>query len=406
MAPPRLLDLTRLVSRLGRGALTGVDRVELAYLDRFLKGDACEGAPLFALVRGVGGFALLDAAGAAWVAAAARGQVTVAPAGWLARRLRRGDPLRADAEAQVRRRALALAPVWAVGRLLRRLPAGTRYFNVGHANLTDALLAALQGAGVPVAVLVHDVIPLDHPKFTRPGIPEVFARKMAAVARRADLVIHSTKDARNRTEAQFGRFGRVPPGRVAPLGVPLAAPAPLDLPGLDRARPYFVAVGTIEPRKNHALLLDLWQALAAQLPRDQMPQLVIAGGRGWCNEVVFRRLDARPAQVIEAPGLGDGALVTLLQGSEALLFPSLAEGFGLPPVEAAALGVPVFANPLPVIREVMADYPVYLDASDSYSWLETILQAARSPRARGGAGWGWRSPDWEAHFNTVLSNVW
>ena len=98
-------------------------------------------------------------------------------------------------------------------------------------------------------------------------------------------------------------LGRVPPGCVAALGVLVASPCQPDLAELDLARPWFVTIGTIEPRKNHALLLDVWQALSQRLPAAQMPQLVIAGSRGWRNEAVFRRLDARPAGVIEAAGM-------------------------------------------------------------------------------------------------------
>lgn len=397
MPPARLLDLTRLVSRLDRGALTGVDRVELAYLNQFLKGGAGDGAPLFAWVQTGAGPLLLDAAGAAWVAAAARGQAAAGPADLLGRLTRRSDPRRARAEAELRRRALG----WGLrGALLRRLPPGFAYYNTGHSNLSDRGLAAIAAAGGHISVLLHDVIPLDYPQFTRADIPPVFARKLAAVGRHAGRVIHTTAAARARSDAQLARLGRVPPGIVAPLGVPVAAPAAVALPGLVPGRRYFMAVGTIEPRKNHAFLLDLWQALAARLPPADLPQLVIAGGRGWANAAVFARLDARPPGVIEAPGLSDGALVTLLQGSAGLLFPSLAEGFGLPPAEAAALGVPVIANPLPELREVLGDYPVYLPVTDSYSWLETIErtmpQADRAHR--------FTPPRWEDHFNTVLND--
>lgn len=402
MSAARLLDLTRLVSRLGRGALTGVDRVELAYLDQFIEGDAREGIPLFALVRTAHGLLLLDGAGAAAVAALARTEAPLPAARGLARLLGRRDPLRAAAEAQVRRLARWRLPAPGLPLLLRQLPRGTVYFNTGHANLTARLLAGLGRAGLRRVVLVHDVIPLDHPEYTRPDIPAVFARKMAAVAQQADQVIYTTNDARQRSEARLARLGRVPPGIVAPLGITLAAPAPVTLPGFDPARPWFLAIGTIEPRKNHALLLDIWQALAARLPPDALPQLVIAGGRGWNNAPVFRRLDARPPGVIEARGLPDGALVTLMQGARALLFPSLAEGFGLPPAEAAALGCPVIANPLSVLQEVLGDYPVYLPVSDDYAWAEAIAEAAARPRQQRP---GWQAPGWGQHFNAVLSGI-
>lgn len=403
MPAARLLDLTRLVSRLGRGALTGVDRVELAYLDHFIAGDAHQGLPLFGLVRTAWGHLLLDGRGAAGVAALAHGQQPLRRASGIARLLGRKDPLRAAAESTVRQLALRAAPDLALPVLLRHLPPGTVYFNTGHANLSARRLAALGRAGLRRAVLVHDVIPLDHPEYTRPGIPAVFARKMAAVAHHADLVIHTTRDARQRTEAQLARLGRVPPGIVAPLGITLAAAAPVALPGFDPSRPWFIAIGTIEPRKNHAFLLDLWQTLASRLPPDRLPQLIIAGGRGWNNDAVFRRLDTRPPGVIEAQGLPDGALSSLLQGARALLFPSFAEGFGLPPAEAAALGCPVIANPLPVLQEILGDYPVYLPVHDDYAWLETIMQAAVKPPEQ--AGRRWQPPDWGQHFNAVLNSI-
>lgn len=107
--------------------------------------------------------------------------------------------------------------------------------------------------------------------------------------------------------------------------------------------------------------------------------------------------------MIEANGSPDGALISLLQGARALLFPSFAEGFGLPPAEAAALGCPVIANPLPVLQEILGDYPVYLPVSDDYAWLETIMQAAVKPPKQ--AGRRWQPPDWGQHFNAVLNSI-
>ncbi len=89
-------------------------------------------------------------------------------------------------------------------------------------------------------------------------------------------------------------IARRAPVTVAPIGTTLAAPASAP-PDLDLSRPYFVALGTIEPRKNHALLLDAWDLLAQRLPASAVPRLFIFGRRGWCNEAVFARLDALPA---------------------------------------------------------------------------------------------------------------
>ena len=394
MRPPaRLLDLTRLVSRLASGPLTGVDRVELAYLTHLLALDA----PLWALVRTKVGFLLLDGVGAQGIAALVGG--VLPPADWLGQLTRRGQPIRARAEAAARRLAVARCPRWGLRWMLRRVPAGFHYLNVGHANLTDAVLGCMGRVGV----LVHDTIPLDHPEFARAGTPAAFAAKLAVVARHADVVIYSTQDARLKAEAHMAQL---PPAVVAPLGVPMPVPTGHDpIP-----KPYFVVLGTIEPRKNHALLCDVWEEMAAS--GAPVPGLVIVGRRGWAEPALFARLDrlhAQLPQVVELPGLDDGAVAALLLRSEGLLFPSLAEGFGLPPVEAAALGVPVIASDLSVTREVLRDYPVYLNVTDRYSWMETIMQRVAMAKTRQTVMDGERHrvapPRWEDHFNIVLTVI-
>lgn len=396
-----LIDLTRLVSRLGREALTGVDRVELAWLDHLLERTSREGGPLFALVRTAWGFVLLDGRGAQRVAQLVHSRAALPPADLVSRISRRGDGLRARAETQIRLWAMARCPVPGLAQMLAsHMPTDTICFNTGHANLTSRVMAALPG---PAVVLLHDTIPLDHPEFCREGIPEVFRRKLDTVSARADLVIHTAAATRKASEAQLRACGRVPPGVIAPLGVAPAQPGGFRLPGLDLGRPWFVTLGTIEPRKNHMLLLDLWQNLARQTPADRLPQLVIAGSRGWRNQQVFRRLDARPPGIIEAPGLVDTAIAGILAGSQGLLFPSFAEGFGLPPLEAAALRVPVLASDLEVLRELLGDYPVYLDPRTPYSWQMPVTALAGSAAA--GQHFPPRRnpvlPDWETHFQVV-----
>lgn len=380
--------------------LTGIDRVELAYLDHLVAGDT----PLFGLVRTSVGYLILGREGCATVAGLTRGQIDTPPPDLFSRLARRQQPLRAGAEALLRRQALARVLPSGLGRALRRLlPAGASYLNVGHADLSDATLRALrQVPGLRITVMLHDVIPLDHPEFARPDTVVAFSRRLAAVSTHADLVIHTAEATRAATEAQLARAGRVPDGLTAPLGVEMPRPGPLP-PDLPPQRPYFVALGTIEPRKNHALLLDIWQH------RRPPADLIIAGPRGWAAPDLFARLDAGIPGVHEVNDLDDGAVASLLRGSQALLFPSLAEGFGLPAIEALMLGCPVICSDLPVFREILGDKAVYADPSDRYSWLrglERHLTATRPviPDQRNpddeGVAWGWRG-----HFNKVLSAV-
>ena len=135
----RCLDITRLVSRLGRGAATGVDRVELAYL-RVLVADP---VPLFLLTRTALGFVLVGPDGASRALAAFQRDRLWGRADLIGRLTRKAHPLKRRAESDLRRWAAARCRRGALARMLAaRLPAGTEYFSVGHSNLSEEALTA------------------------------------------------------------------------------------------------------------------------------------------------------------------------------------------------------------------------------------------------------------------------
>lgn len=376
--------------------MTGIDRVEQAYLTHLLAQDA----PLYGLVRTGAGFLLLDPAGCAGFAKLCATPSNLPSADLLSRLMHRHDLTRARAETAARQLALARAVRPGLPRLLRHVPRGASYMNVGHANLAAKTLSCLSSQGFRVTVIVHDTIPLDHPEFARPGTVAPFRKKLAAVSAHANQILHLSHATQAQTEAQLARLGRVPPGHVAPLGVETARPDPAQLPpGLNLTAPYFVTLGTIEPRKNHALLLDVWE----RLPHPA-PQLYIVGNRGWADPALLTRLDALPADgpIKLLHGLPDAAVMALVQGARALLAPSRAEGFGLPPLEAASLGTAVIATDLAVTRELLGNKAVYLPALDLYPWVETIARQTIQPQIFGQQT-DWTPPTWAAHFKTVLS---
>ena len=398
----RCLDLTRLISRVGRGPWTGIDRVELEYLARLRKADA----PVYALVRARRGYALLDPHGVRLIekfllALTDHGKNNLRPkmpGSSIAFRLRTGAMLRRLATARARNGGLK--------NLLKQvLPPETTYLNVGHSNLSAEVLAGFRAdRDAQISVFVHDTIPLDFPQFQREDTVLSFERKMRNVAKFADLIICNSRQTKLDVTRVMSDWGKVPPIVVAHLGVETATAAPQDLPrGIDLSRPYFVAVGTIEPRKNHAFLLDLWERFS---PASDAPQLFIVGRRGWKNESVFQRLDRRPANVSELNTLSDGAITALLQGSSGLLAPSHCEGFGLPALEAGALGVPVICNTLAVFREILSEYPIYADVADIYSWETMIRKLAVNSSSVNSLMQGTRVelavPCWTDHFDQVL----
>lgn len=398
--PALLLDISRLVSRVGAGPATGIDRVEAEWLRQMQSRDHLLLARLpkrQVLLPAAAGPALLD-----WCAEPAR----IPPARGIIASLRRDKSPRARAEEALAAQALATGTATGLGlmhAIARRLPPGGAWLAVGHVNLAPGPWRALRG--VRRVVMIHDTIPLDFPQLSGAGQDAAFRRRFAAALTQADLILTVSQATRAdvlRWRELLGLSGRarveaVPIGTTLPRAIPHEIPA-----GLPLDRPFFIALGTIEPRKNHALLLDAWALLAARLPAEAMPRLLILGRRGWKNAATFARLDALPPNgpVIERAGLGDGAVAALMERAHALVMPSRAEGFGLPLTEAAGRGLPILATPLPAAREVLAGVPVtWLPADDPGPWAESVRTLAtapprRNPRVAPGS--------WSAHVSAVL----
>lgn len=194
---------------------------------------------------------------------------------------------------------------------------------------------------------------------------------------------------------------------IAPLGADLPRPPPALLP----AEPYFVCLGTIEPRKNHLLLLHVWREMAARARSGTdapTPRLLILGRRGWENENVVDLLErcdllSGPVQEIGTPP--DSRVAALIANATALLFPSFVEGYGLPVAEALSLGTPVICSDIAPLREVGGDVPDYLDPLDGPAWRDLIEAYAQPDSAARAAQCArlrhWSRPDWSAHFEQV-----
>ena len=392
-ARPRLLDLTRLVSRSGRG-LTGVDRVELAYATAL----SARGDPIWALVRTSLGFLLLDRRGLDTVVAATRTGDWGRP-DLLSRLSLKLDRARQAGQSHARAQAIARCLPRNLGRMLKRhLPSGISYLNVGHSNFDRQVFAAVRTVpDARVTVMIHDTIPLDLPDLQRPGSVDAFGHKLRLAALMADRILTPTEASRADILRHLG--DGCPPVIAAHLGV--EAPAAERLPdGIDLSRPLLVVLGTIEPRKNHALLLDIWEEFDGK-----GPQLFICGRRGWRNEDVFARLDAGLPRVTELGGLTDGQVRTLLEQAQALLFPSLAEGYGLPAIEAAALGVPVICSDLAVFRETLGNAGVYLPVTDRYLWKKTLEEYSRRDGSKRVQVQGFKVQTWDNHFRIALRDA-
>ncbi|MEL6232936.1 MAG: glycosyltransferase [Pseudomonadota bacterium] len=376
---PVLLDISRSLSRIGHDTPSGIDRVEAAYLAQL------RGRPHWGFARIAGGFVLLAPEAMARVLAEG-GEASLDLRGhWP----RRPAPVR-RAESLARRLAAARADRAGLGAMLRaHLPPGTLALNVGHSNLSQDVLAALRSAAALRVVMIHDTIPLDHPDLARPAPARRFAARLRAAAQ-ADLLLANSHHTARQITAWLTRWRLpAPPIQVLPLGIdpPAVQAAPAQ-------HPSFVMLGTVEPRKGHAMLLDIWARWGAA-----PPQLDVIGRMGWAGRALRRRLADPPPGVVWHGPLPDSALHGLMAPARALLLPSMAEGFGLPLAEAMAMGLPAIVSDLPALRETGGNWPVYLDGGDPEAWQDALRRfSARDPHS------GLTPPKppapmlWNAHF--------
>ena len=382
-----ILDISRLLTVAHRAAPSGIDRVELAYARHFAARPP--GTVTFVADVPLIGFAALPHAMVGDLVSALEGTwLTGARDGTLAaRRARLALPFGRGALTEAMRR-----------------PGPKAFLLVSHRALEKPnRINAMRRRGCLFVPLIHDLIPLHHPEFARAGHAERHRQRVTTTAALADGIVVNSAATGAELAPWLAARPAAPPVVVAPLGV---TPPEVEAPPV-ALRPYFVVLGTIEPRKNHLLLLNLWRQFAATLG-GAAPRLVVVGRRGWENENVIDMLErcaALDGLVREAGCLPDRDVASLLRGARALLFPSFAEGFGLPLAEALALGVPVLASDLPALREVGGTVPEYIDPLDGAAWRAMVLDYARadSParRAQMARLAAWKPPAWSGHFHEV-----
>jgi glycosyltransferase involved in cell wall biosynthesis len=263
----------------------------------------------------------------------------------------------------------------------------------------------LRLAGNRVVSFIHDLIPITHPHYNRSHAKALHeARLRLALRHAAGLIVNSRHTLDVLSDWARGEGASLPPAVVLPLGVR----HPDARSGLPRnTGASFVVLGTIEPRKNHLLLLRVWKRLV-DAGCSPMPRLVILGKIGWLAEPFMEFLadSSEIAPFVELRhSVTDGEVRKLLGEATALLFPSFAEGYGLPLVEALACGTPVIASELPAFREIAGDIPDYADPDDDERWemlvrgyMDEKTGLSRAARARLA---GYQVPEWKRHFASL-----
>ncbi|HWE74972.1 MAG TPA: glycosyltransferase family 1 protein [Stellaceae bacterium] len=390
------LDLSRLVYAGFCTAPTGIPRVEMAYAEHFIA--TAPERTIFVVANGLGRLVELDRAQALRF-------IVRLKRFWQRELGTRGA-----------RPRLFLMTVGLHAKLLAKRSGALRRKLAGHAGPSVYALVSqlhldrqgvveglLQAGDVRLLCFIHDTLPSEFPEWFPRGVPARKHRLMQKVAMLADTVLVNSNSTRRAFLHHFVDGPSRLPVIAAPLGAGGEAPARCGREGPTELRPYFVILGTIEPRKNHKLLLNIWRELAAQ-HSPAPPRLIVIGARGWKNAEIIAMLEeaGRGGFVEERAAVPDESVIELLCGARALLLPSFAEGYGLPLAEALALGVPVICSDIPVFREVGGAAPLFVDRQDAAAWRAAILAYASEPSEAREAQIAriaqWHAPSWAAHF--------
>ncbi len=236
--------------------------------------------------------------------------------------------------------------------------------------------------------MCHDLIPDMFPTWYPERDTMLFRRHWTAMFPTADSILVSSRTVAADIRAFCGKAA-IGLGRIAPVRPgydPMRTDPAFALPsGLEPGK-YALFVGTIEPRKGHAMLLDVWRRLLAEgLPQRRRFKLVFVDRPGWQVENVLRQIAdgaAFQGTLRHFAGVDDATLAGLYRDAAFCLYPSIYEGFGLPVIEALAHGKAVIVSTGGAVPEAVGALSPCLPASDSQARLTTLRRWIEEPNAR------------------------
>jgi len=310
-----------------------------------------------------------------------------------------------------RRRELAAVPLAHRHLLLDDLEPGSVLLDLDASwNPTTAprseLLERLRTRGIHTVALQYDLIPITHPEWFIPQLVDVFTAHVDAHLDAGSTFACISENTRAALVDHARRTGRAEPrATVVTLGAHREDLHDHACSTSTSADPYFLMVGTIEPRKNHAVVLDAFDRLHPDHPDLR---LVVVGRAGWNNDAVLRRLETAGPQVEWRTSVTDTELDGLYRGARAVIVASITEGFGLPVVEALVRGTPVVSSRGGALPEAGGDHVEYFDAEAADQLGQLILRYATDHdhhRRRRAAAAAFRPTPWVATAAEVAAIV-
>lgn len=240
---------------------------------------------------------------------------------------------------------------------------------------------------VPTVITAHDLSWIRYPEMHPAQRVAVMNRYFEKALYQASAVITDAEFVKQEIVDVFGialeKITAIPLG-VESMFRPLSSNetrAVLSSHGLEHGR-YFLTVGTLEPRKNLSLAIRAYSALPESI-RKRYP-LVVIGMKGWHSAEIERSISplAQAGYLRQLGYVPREDLATLMAGATTLIYPSIYEGFGLPPLEAMACGTPVICSNVSTLPEVVGDAGILIDPSDETGLLEHLLAMCEDKKLR------------------------
>ncbi|MGE6781504.1 glycosyltransferase family 4 protein [Ensifer adhaerens] len=283
----------------------------------------------------------------------------------------------------------------------------TVYLHTSHLQLDDPrCFRWLSRPHLFPVFFVHDLIPIEFPEFCSPGSQRRHIARIETVLQYAQAVIVNSEFTRNSLNT-YATTSRVPPLKVVPLANTIRDFKQAQESEFVPSGPFFLHVGTIEGRKNIGHLINVWRHIVTKMGAENAPRLVIVGRRGWeCENVtsVLDRSRELANHLIEVSNINDLELRSLMLRANGLISVSMTEGYGLPPVEALSLGLPVIASDIPAHREILGDACEYVSLHDGDALARKIIESCVGMRLRSRRV-GLPLFDWDQHVERALAFV-
>ena len=249
------------------------------------------------------------------------------------------------------------------------------------------LLQQLKNSGVVIGLFIHDLIPITHPEYFQARDTRVFVKAVVEALTFADFVLTSSEYNKGTIAAHCRSRGLNPQIDVVPLAHQFtqvnSAPEISERVKEISESEFILCVGTIEVRKNPLYLFNLWKLMARS--ERELPTLVYAGRRGWLVRDFIEQLENcgyLDGKIIILNNVTDGELDLLYRKCLLTVFPSFAEGWGLPVGESLAYGkicICAAAGGTSEVGKALADY---VDPYNVRSGLEQLLHYLNNPEAR------------------------